>query len=76
METNIKCPKCRSNNLLIDELWINNKVQFIQDNGKININDTNMEAGEPYKMVASCCNCNHVWTIRKAKQIIELKENK
>jgi len=68
-ETTVKCPKCKSTNLWLSEVWKNHGIQWEQVNGKIEKSDGNLEPGDPFKVCAECSNCKHRWTIRGASQI-------
>lgn len=68
-ETKIKCPKCKSNNLILNEVWINHSIQWEQIDGKIERDNGYLEPGDPHKVCAECSDCSHRWTIRNATQI-------
>lgn len=67
-----KCPKCKSNRILIEELWINHYIQWEVLEGKIDLDDGVLEPGDPYKVNGICRDCSHKWTFRKALQINDI----
>ncbi len=68
------CPKCKSTNLTLTELWKNHSIQFQYRNGKV-IGEGNLEPGYPYKVEAFCNECNHEWRLKKVTQIIDVSEH-
>ncbi len=66
------CPKCKSENITIREVWIN-YIDFIQTNGIIDMAG-NLEADSPNKLLGICDKCLHNWTFRGKKQITELTQ--
>lgn len=67
----VKCPKCKSINLELIEIWSAHTITWQQVEGKLNLKEGNLEAGDPYKVEASCM-CGHKWKIRKALQISDI----
>ncbi len=67
-----KCPKCKSNNLDIIELWKNATISWDCRNGVIEINNGNLEPGNPHKVEGRCYDCGKHWTIRGVRQIDEI----
>lgn len=67
----IKCPKCGKMKLSIKEMWINNSIEYMYQDGIIE-EFGNLENGDPYKVVAFCCDCGYEWTIRGIVQISQL----
>lgn len=68
------CPKCKSTDLTLTELWKNHSIQFQYRNGKI-IYKGNLEPGDPYKVEAFCNDCNHEWRLKKVTQITDVSEH-
>lgn len=68
----VNCPKCRSNNLYLIEVWKDHTIQFDSISGQFDETDGVLEPGNPYKVEAKCKACNHQWTIRKSVQISDL----
>jgi predicted Zn-ribbon and HTH transcriptional regulator len=68
-ETTVRCPKCKSSNLRLIELWKDHGIFWQQLGGKIDRNKGYIESGDPYKIQAECYKCEHVWTVRGATQI-------
>lgn len=73
VESKVKCPKCKSVNLTLIELWRNNSIEWEQTDGKFNRRDGNIEPGDPYKVEAKC-ECGHRWSIRGALQIGDIQK--
>lgn len=69
VESRIKCPKCKGNNLYLIEVWTAHTIEWEQTNGKFNPNDGNLEMGDPHHLEAKCMPCNHQWRVRGAGQI-------
>lgn len=67
-----KCPKCKSNNLCLIELWKNHGISWIQKNGKFDIKDGALEPGDAYKVIGCCNNCYHRWTLKGCLQITDI----
>jgi phage FluMu protein Com len=68
-ETNVRCPKCKSANLSLLELWKDHSITWEQLDGKINLNEGCLEPGYAYKVQGKCYKCKHAWTVRTANQI-------
>ena len=59
-----KCPKCRSNNLILTETVAASKTVNIV-NGIFDENSYNGEYGNAiHPIQAECCNCGHQWNLR------------
>lgn len=69
VKSTAKCPKCKSRNLSLIELWRGHTIQWEQVNGEFDRDDGILEPGDPYKLEAKCKECGHKWTISKATQI-------
>ena len=67
----IKCPRCGKMKLSIKEMWADNSIEYMYQDGEIE-KDGNIETGYPYKVAASCCDCGHEWTIRGIVQVAQL----
>jgi len=67
-----RCPKCKSNTLLILEEWTWGSIPWKQiDGGILVYQDHDHGGGDPQKVVAHC-DCGHWWTLRGVRQIIDL----
>lgn len=64
------CPKCKSSDLILTELWINHSIQW-HLNGET-LGKGNAEPGDPYKVKAFCNECNHEWRLRGVTQISDV----
>lgn len=67
-----KCPKCKSTDLYILEIWKGHTIQWECRNGTIETNEGILEPGDPYQVEATCRKCKHIWRVRKAQQINDL----
>jgi hypothetical protein len=65
------CPKCRKSNLTLTEVWRGHSTEFNYLNGKINNNRAN-EVGNPYKVMATCNECNYYWKLKGVTQVTDL----
>jgi predicted Zn-ribbon and HTH transcriptional regulator len=72
MKTKAKCPKCKSTNLTLTEIWNGHSIQWVQENGEFDKNEGNLHEGGPVKVEAKCSDCNHSWTFRGITQIDDL----
>lgn len=72
MNTGLQCPKCKSKELIVNEVWKGHSVQWEQHNGVIDIKSGNLESGDPYKVQCVCKKCEHRWTARGITQITDL----
>lgn len=68
------CPKCKSTELTLTELWKNHSVQFYYKDGNIS-GKGNLECGEPYKVEAFCNNCHHEWRLKGIVQISQISQH-
>jgi len=66
------CPKCKSNNLMLEEIWKDSSITWEQINGIFDRNDGSLEHGYAYKVEAKCKACAHIWTFKKASQIDDI----
>ena len=71
-KTKVKCPRCKSSDLCITELWKGHSIKWVQVNGEIERKNGNIDPGDPYKIFCECSNCSHVWTVRGASQITDV----
>ena len=67
-----KCPKCKSQKILLIELWESHSITWELDNGKFDLADGALESGNPFKLEGRCLECSHHWTFRKATQINDI----
>lgn len=68
------CPKCKSSDLTLTELWKNHSVQFYYKNGEI-VGKGNLEPGDPYKVEAFCNDCSHEWRLKGITQISDVSQH-
>jgi len=68
-----KCPKCGSTNLIITEHAVT-LLEWWQENGVVNPENSNQKSGEIIKVKGNCSNCNHEWVFRKISNAYELFE--
>jgi hypothetical protein len=69
VECKIKCPKCRSKDIYLEEIWKGHSIQWDVVDGKFDRDDGVLEPGDPWKVYGECKKCNHIWRIRNANQI-------
>lgn len=65
----VRCPKCKSNNLQLIEIWEGHTISWEQEDGKFDLNNGAQEPGGPYKVQGRCRGCDHWWTIKGIRQI-------
>jgi DNA-directed RNA polymerase subunit M/transcription elongation factor TFIIS len=75
MKSKVKCPKCKSKDLFIAELWKDSAIEWEQRDGEIDRNDGNMSEGNPYRLQCKCSKCKHRWTLRGKIQIDEIEKD-
>lgn len=63
------CPKCKSRDLFLIEIWDGATICWEQINGEFDKNDGTMEPGGPTKVEGKCKTCNYMWTFRNIHQI-------
>lgn len=62
-----RCPRCRSRNVKIIELWSGQAMTWEPDSA---IDDGAAgDTGDPYKVQGECLVCGHTWTLRGIIQI-------
>ena len=71
MQSKLKCPKCKSNDLFLTEHYHATK-SFLQENGVIDTTTANGEYGNIHKLTATCVQCVHEWTVRRIMQVTNL----
>lgn len=71
-KSKLKCPKCKSINLTLVEVWHGHEIVWEQLNGEFDRNEGILEPGDPYKVEASCHKCLHHWTARGILQIDDI----
>ena len=64
------CPKCKSSDLILTELWKNHSIQW-HLNGET-LGKGNAEPEDPYRVEAFCNECNHEWRLRGVTQITDV----
>jgi hypothetical protein len=69
MDRLLKCPKCKSKDLEVVELWEGHGIVFEQNAKGLVSPVGDLHPGDPYKVEARCLRCKHKWAIRKATQI-------
>lgn len=67
----LRCPNCRSRNLYVNE-WGECVTQFFQNDGVIDITQSNNEPGSTFKVTSECQDCGHVWRVRNAVTILSV----
>lgn len=72
VKTTVKCPKCKSIDLELVEVWNGATVSWQQTNGQIDRAYGNLEPGDPCKVEGRCKKCQHEWTVRGASQISDV----
>lgn len=68
------CPKCRSRNLVLTELW-ETSIQWSVTNGWMDKAGGALNEGSPTGVEAKCEECWHGWTARNASQVIDVLED-
>lgn len=69
VKSKIKCPKCKSINLTLCEVWQGHTINWEHIDGEFDVQDGALEMGDAFKVQAFCHKCKNAWTIRKALQI-------
>lgn len=71
VESKLKCPRCKSPNLSLIEIWEAATITWEQIDGKFDRNDGSLNEGNPHRVEATCSNkeCGHSWKPIKAHQI-------
>lgn len=69
VECNIKCPKCKTSDLSLEEIWKGHFITWEVTNGNFDRNEGVLEAGDPYCVIASCKKCGRTWKVKNAIQI-------
>ncbi len=65
----LTCPKCKSNNLILIEVWDGHTISWVQENSKFDRHDGNIEYGSPHHLEAKCTLCSYQWKTRKKYSI-------
>lgn len=68
------CPKCKSTDLILTEVWENHSYHFFYKNGDI-VGKGVLEPGDPYKVKALCNDCYHKWCLDGVTQISEISQH-
>lgn len=75
MQSTVKCPRCKSNNLVLTEVWTGHTIEWEQEGGVIDKNKGSSEPGDPYTVNGLCKDCFHEWKLKGVIQITQvLKE--
>lgn len=61
-----KCPKCRSANVELIEMW-DASISWLPDDAYFN--DGVLVPGDPKHVEGNCLSCEHRWRIRNAVQV-------
>lgn len=69
VQSRLKCFKCKSNNLLLVEVWTDHTILWEQLDGKFDRNDGNLDMGGPKCVECTCKNCGHQWKPKNCPQI-------
>lgn len=68
------CPRCRSRNLVLTEVW-QHAIQWYVTDGWIEKDGGSLDEGAPTGIEARCESCNHAWTARGATQVWDVIED-
>ncbi len=71
VKSKIKCPKCKSDSLILIELWKGHSISWDQVGGWFIKPEGILEPGDPYSVEAKCI-CGHMWKIRGVSQIDQI----
>lgn len=74
VKSKVKC-KCGSTDLYLTEIWKGHSIEFDQDGGQFDANNTVQEMGDPYKVEAKCKTCKRHWTLRGISQIYDIQKD-
>lgn len=66
------CPKCKSKDLTLVEVWNGATISWEQIDGDFHRDEGNLEPGDAARVEGSCKKCNHRWTLRGILQIDEV----
>jgi hypothetical protein len=72
VESKVVCPKCKSKDLFLIEIWKDSGITWEQIGGKFDRNDGVLEHGGPYRVEARCKKCDYYWKIKKVTDIHEV----
>ena len=61
-----KCPKCRTTNIEIIEIWDASIYWYPEEDY---YNQGALTPGYPQKVQGKCCECSHSWTFRGVTQV-------
>ena len=61
-----KCPKCKSNNIELIEIW---DATIVWIPGERLFNEGLLNPGDPKKVEGHCIDCEHRWTFRGIVQV-------
>jgi hypothetical protein len=68
-----KCPKCKSKNLQLIELWTHSITwDQTEEAGGLTSTEGDLNPGDPYRVDALCKQCNYAWRLRGVTQITDL----
>lgn len=67
----IICPRCGKYATGLQEVWKDHVIDFNYKDGKRG-RDGWLNGGDPYKVIASCDDCDYYWRVRGATQITDL----
>ena len=68
---NLKCPKCKSKNTSLTEIW-ENYLHFDVIDNKIS-HEGILNPGSPIGVIKECLDCHHTHKIKNITQITQLK---
>lgn len=69
VQSTVKCPKCKSKDLFLIEVWHGHTISWEQQNGKFDRSYGSSDPGNPHHLEGNCKKCKHLWKIRNAFQI-------
>lgn len=73
-KTTHACPKCKNKSIQLVEVWDGATITWEVENGIFDKSYGNLEPGDPTKVCGLCPKCDHRWTLRGGKQIIDVAE--
>jgi len=59
VKSKLKCPKCKSTDLLIQEMWTGHFIEWDQTKGIFDRNDGILGPGSPSSVWGKCKKCKH-----------------
>lgn len=72
VNSKLVCPKCKSKDLFLIEIWVDMAIHWEQTDGKFDREDGALEPGCPHHVEATCKKCGKRWKPKSANQIDKL----